>query len=393
MRCLIFDLTTIQKSGKVRFHGGGEYSKTILYHLCGRQTSEFHIVVAAIRDEKIEQWLLNRIQETNAEICYVDERKEIINIFQDKNDRNVQLLYFNGNVTDQDMEMKMPRKVCYIGTYHGLRWIELQPKDNYWLYKKRAIGVFRARFEYIFRNYKQKKDYNKFRKILARYDYLIGDSMHSHFSAQSLYHKEFDEKLLLFYPPMKKTKEFDDRIKKNTSDEKYVLMINANRPEKNIVSGVMAMDQLFTEKRMERYRVVVVGGLSKYAERRIQNKKRFKLLDYVDSDILEKLYKECDIFLYPTWNEGFGYPPLEAMKYGKTCVISAVSSLTEVFQNAVYYINPYDINEIKARLLQASEFKIQKDLIKQNYDRIVNKQEQDLERLCAFLCEGEIRFH
>lgn len=55
---------------------------------------------------------------------------------------------------------------------------------------------------------------------------------------------------------------------------------------------------------------------------KIKNKSHFVLLEYVDNNVLESLYKGAYALIYPTLNEGFGYPPLEAMKYG-TPVLSS----------------------------------------------------------------------
>ena len=74
------------------------------------------------------------------------------------------------------------------------------------------------------------------------------------------------------------------------------------------------------------------------------------------------------------------------MKYGKTCIVSGVCSVPEVCGDAVYYINPYDIDEIQNRILMAEENKIQPEKIKKHLDAITQLQEQDLDQLCQFIC-------
>jgi glycosyltransferase involved in cell wall biosynthesis len=85
----------------------------------------------------------------------------------------------------------------------------------------------------------------------------------------------------------------------------------------------------------------------------IKNKDKFIIEGYKDVEELEILYINAHLFLYPTLNEGFGYPPLEAMKYGTYVAVSAITSTTEVYGDAVLYFNPYDINEICNRILQS----------------------------------------
>ena len=107
---------------------------------------------------------------------------------------------------------------------------------------------------------------------------------------------------------------------------------------------------------------------------------------------MEQLYAGCRIFLYPTLNEGFGYPPLEAMRYGKTCVVSAVCSLPEICGDAVYYINPYDIGEISTRILEAIDAPMDYEMVLQRYEKILQRQENDLDNLVELIAKGkEIR--
>jgi glycosyltransferase involved in cell wall biosynthesis len=52
------------------------------------------------------------------------------------------------------------------------------------------------------------------------------------------------------------------------------------------------------------------------------------------------LYSKSDIFIYPSFYEGFGFPVLEAMSAGVPVITSNRSSLPEIGGQAVYYINP-----------------------------------------------------
>lgn len=115
----------------------------------------------------------------------------------------------------------------------------------------------------------------------------------------------------------------------------------------------MAIDDLYSKGLIDGIKTHILGNLPESIKRKIKNVDKFVFYGYVDSDELEYQYSHCSIFLYPTLNEGFGLPPFEAMKYGKTCVISAVCSLPEVYGDAVYYCNPYDQMEISNRIMLA----------------------------------------
>ena len=66
------------------------------------------------------------------------------------------------------------------------------------------------------------------------------------------------------------------------------------------------------------------------------------------------------------------------MAYGTTCVVSAVCSLPEVCGDAVYYFNPYDINEIRTRILNAVNDKIPEDKVLSHYHQMLIRQNADI---------------
>ncbi len=79
-------------------------------------------------------------------------------------------------------------------------------------------------------------------------------------------------------------------------------------------------------------------------------KERVKLLDFVSQEDLPALYKNANIFVYPSLYEGFGLPVLEAMNCGTPVICSNVSSLLEVGGTAVEYFNPKDEKELAEKM-------------------------------------------
>lgn len=64
------------------------------------------------------------------------------------------------------------------------------------------------------------------------------------------------------------------------------------------------------------------------------------------------LMKHCKAFLFPSYYEGFGIPPLEALSTGAQIIVSERASLPEIFGNAAHYINPDNPNVDLEKLLK-----------------------------------------
>jgi len=86
---------------------------------------------------------------------------------------------------------------------------------------------------------------------------------------------------------------------------------------------------------------------------------------FIDDKDKPHLYNLADVFLYPSFFEGFGFPPLEAMACGVPTIVSNVSSLPEVVGNSAVMISPYNVDELTFAIREILEDKnLREDLIK-----------------------------
>lgn len=73
-----------------------------------------------------------------------------------------------------------------------------------------------------------------------------------------------------------------------------------------------------------------------------------KLLGFVSDEEAKTLMRDCKAFLFPSFYEGFGIPPLEAISAGaKKIVTSDIPVIKEIFENEVNYIDPNTNKEMK----------------------------------------------
>jgi len=82
------------------------------------------------------------------------------------------------------------------------------------------------------------------------------------------------------------------------------------------------------------------GRLSRYHLDRVVFK------GYVPTKEMHALLKRASLLVFPSFYEGFGLPPLEAMSCGCPVVVSNVASLPEVCGDAAYYVDPHDVESI-----------------------------------------------
>lgn len=84
------------------------------------------------------------------------------------------------------------------------------------------------------------------------------------------------------------------------------------------------------------------------------------LTGYVPERDLPALYSGAVCFVYPSYFEGFGLPPLEAMKCGTAVIVGNRTSLPEVVGDAGLLVDPFDVDGIAAaieRLITDSDFR------------------------------------
>ena len=135
-----------------------------------------------------------------------------------------------------------------------------------------------------------------------------------------------------------------------------LLSVGNLETRKNLVNALRALALL-----PERYRLVMVGGDGFGAEaihafiKEQGLGRRVVRLGFVPAERLPVLYESGSALLFPSLEEGFGFPVLEAMAHGLPVVTSNTSSLPEVGGDAALYADPLDVEGIARQCTRAVE--------------------------------------
>ena len=154
--------------------------------------------------------------------------------------------------------------------------------------------------------------------------------------------------------------------------ENVVLNVGAVQTRKNIVRLVDAFESLDPG-----WRLVLAGAFGYGAEairsriERSSANDRISVLGYIGVEELAGWYARASIFAFPSLDEGFGMPLLEAMAAGIAIVTSTSSALPEVAGDAALLVDPYDteaLSQALKRLADDSELRL--DLVRKGQARV-----------------------
>jgi len=138
---------------------------------------------------------------------------------------------------------------------------------------------------------------------------------------------------------------------------KYILFVSTIEPRKNLLGLVKAYEMLREQHCIDEY-LVIVGKKGWDFENTLdyinksKHKDRIKLVGFVPASDLVYFYQKASLFVYPSFMEGFGIPPLEAMKCGCPTLTSNTSSLPEIMQHEEMMFDPANISEIAFKCLK-----------------------------------------
>jgi glycosyltransferase involved in cell wall biosynthesis len=132
--------------------------------------------------------------------------------------------------------------------------------------------------------------------------------------------------------------------------ERFVLSVLSLSPRKNIPGLLRAFAIFARSSGLPQH--LVIAGKSYGADGPLREAAglgiagRFRFIDYVRDEELVLLYNAADLFVFPSFYEGFGLPPLEALACGCPVAAARAGSLPEVLGDSARYFDPADDAEM-----------------------------------------------
>jgi glycosyltransferase involved in cell wall biosynthesis len=163
----------------------------------------------------------------------------------------------------------------------------------------------------------------------------------------------------------------------------FILNVGDLQPRKNQIGLIQAFARLVRAYPQIKHKLALAGkdtwfaGRVREAARQSGVADRIHFFGFVSDDDLLRLYNACDLFVFPSFYEGFGLPALEAMACGRAVVCSSASALPEVVDGAAILTDPYSVDEIAramADLLLDAELRTRMERLGQRRAALFNWQ-------------------
>lgn len=308
--------------------GLGNYSRDLVRILARFYPENQYILLNKNKSERGKQIL----DSSNVSFIETSKGKMSRQLKMGKDAQNLDADIFHGLSGELPLKWN-PKPIKKIVTIHDLIFVRFPQyytwfdrKIHFWKFRKAANSADKI----IAISEQTKRDIIQFLKVDENKIDVVYQGCHASF-------KE------------KPTEEFLNQIKyKFNLPERFLLNVGTIEDRKNLLNVVKALEGSDIP-------LVVIGKKNKkYFQKINQLIKKYKIevsfLENVSMEELAGIYRLADIFIYPSFFEGFGIPVIEALFSETVVITSNVSCLPEAGGPDSVYVNPENVDDIKAKI-------------------------------------------
>lgn len=140
----------------------------------------------------------------------------------------------------------------------------------------------------------------------------------------------------------------------------FILYVGGFSPRKNIAGIIQAFEHI--RNRIDKNLKLVIAGKKGISyQNYISLTEKLNLTSsvifpgFIALSDMPYLYNSAKLLVYPSFYEGFGLPPLEAMACGTPVIVSNSTSLSEIFNKSAIMVNPYNIDALGEAIYECLE--------------------------------------
>ncbi len=252
--------------------------------------------------------------------------------------RKYDILYCPSNIAP----LYLPKKTKLALTLHDLAFLDF-PKQYSSVFQKYYAflvpkNIQRAEYILTISNFSKKRIIQEYPWVKNRIS-IIHHGISSHFLPSSQPKSDY----VLYVGTMNRIKNFQ------------VLLEIFLTPEFKNIDLKMILPNASTFSDDEHINILI---------RRSKKANNIDIIDHVNQDELKTYYQNARLFVFPSFHESFGFPPLEAMACGTPVIVSNVTALPEVCGDAALYVDPYSMEDISKKIqLLLSDTSLQEEYI------------------------------
>lgn len=201
--------------------------------------------------------------------------------------------------------------------------------------------------------------------------------------------QKYDEKINVFYNGISDILYNPENRWPIYSGIPYFLFVGNVKPHKNLENAIIGYKNfLIRHPDLSDIKFVIVGKKNGFItgnneqlqqllcdEPILQN--RIDFTGYVSDDDLGNLYASATALVFPSFYEGFGFPPLEAMKLSCPAIVARAACMPEICGEACLYVDPHDPGDIADKLYTIHEDKALRTTLIQKGLKQVQKYDWD----------------
>jgi glycosyltransferase involved in cell wall biosynthesis len=346
---ILFDLAATQPR-RGQTHGGAEYAKALFRRLVERAT-ETDIYGYYEPNRHLDQSVRDTAAAGRVELRELRDLSGLSQLARDSGcEKLVSILPHSMHGVD------LSGLDVYLAI-HGLRPLECPVDANEWRHAHGISDILKwAAKTALTGSYirHRRRFLSRVLAVKSRQSTIIVASQHTRFAMLNTFPDMEPSRIKVLYCPETEVSsieipDIDIRSIHGLESERYILLVSGGKWVKNAYRGLAAaIEVIESVPQAQGLKLAVAGGVPRHLPGRWR--RHMVDLGRLSTAELAVCYKHAFCLLYPTLNEGFGYPPLEAMARGTPVLCSAIASTTEILGDAAAFFAPKSIPEMKDRL-------------------------------------------